>query len=87
VLLIYGVDLIAATVMTLSVLEGHSPIACVFRCDISYLWHIARSSAYAELLVWSSVSGTHHAETFVINIMFMEDRLNGTCSYAYTVGY
>jgi len=29
--------------MTLSVLEGHSPIASFFKCDISYLWHVARS--------------------------------------------
>ena len=27
-------SLIAATVMTLSVLEGHSPIASLFKCDI-----------------------------------------------------
>jgi len=35
--------LIAAIVMTLSVLEGHSTIAELFKCDISYLWHVARS--------------------------------------------
>jgi len=28
--------------MTLSVLEGHSPIASLFKCDILYLWHVAR---------------------------------------------
>jgi len=28
--------------MTLSVLEGHSPIAGLFMCDISYLWRLAR---------------------------------------------
>jgi len=32
--------LIAAIIMTLSVFEGHSPIASLFRCDISYLWHV-----------------------------------------------
>jgi len=35
--------LIAAIVMTLSVLEGYSPNASLFKCDISYLWHTARS--------------------------------------------
>jgi len=33
----------AAVVMTLSVLEGDSPIASLFKCDISYLWRVARS--------------------------------------------
>jgi len=35
--------LIAAIVMTLSVLKGHSPTASFFECDISYLWRVARS--------------------------------------------
>jgi len=29
--------------MTLSVLQDHSPIASLFKCDISYLWRVARS--------------------------------------------
>ena len=29
--------LLAAIVMTMSVVEGHSPIASLFKCDISYL--------------------------------------------------
>jgi len=29
--------------MTLSVLEDHSPIASLFKCDILYLWHVVRS--------------------------------------------
>ena len=29
--------------MTLSVLEGHSPIASLFKCNISFLWCVARS--------------------------------------------
>jgi len=29
--------------MTLSFLEGHSPIASLFICNISYLWRLARS--------------------------------------------
>jgi len=29
--------------MTLHVLEGHFPIASLFKCDISYLWRVARS--------------------------------------------
>jgi len=29
--------------MTLIVVEGHSPIAIFFKCDISYLWPVARS--------------------------------------------
>jgi len=29
--------------MTLSVLEGHSPIASLFKCNISYLYHITWS--------------------------------------------
>ena len=32
----------AAIVMTLSVLECHFPIASLFKCDISYLWLVAR---------------------------------------------
>ena len=40
----YTAHLLAAIiVMTLSVIEGHSPIASLFRCDISYLWRVARS--------------------------------------------
>jgi len=35
--------LIAASVMTLSILKGHFPIASLFKCDVSYLWHVARS--------------------------------------------
>jgi len=29
--------------MTLSVLEGHSRIECLFKCNILYCWRIARS--------------------------------------------
>jgi len=43
--------LIAAIVMTLSVLEGHSLIASLFKCDISHVWPVACPSASAELLV------------------------------------
>ena len=41
--------LVAAIVMTLSVLEGHFSISSLYRCDISYLclWRVAS----AELLV------------------------------------
>jgi len=34
---------IAAIVMTLSVLDGNFLIASLFKCDISYLWHIVWS--------------------------------------------
>jgi len=40
---LYTAYLIAATAMTLNVLEGHSLIASFFKCDISYLWRVARS--------------------------------------------
>jgi len=40
---LYTAYQIAAIVMTLSVLEGHSPIASLLKCDISYLWRVARS--------------------------------------------
>jgi len=33
----------AVIVMTISILEGHSSIASLFKCDISYLWHIVWS--------------------------------------------
>jgi len=36
-------NLIAAIVMTLSVLEGHSPVAGIFNRDISYQWHVVWS--------------------------------------------
>jgi len=29
--------------MTLSVLEGNFPTASLLKCDISYLWRVARS--------------------------------------------
>jgi len=32
--------LIAAIVMALSILEGHSPIASLFKYDILYFWHV-----------------------------------------------
>jgi len=36
---LYKAYLIAAIVMTLSILEGHAPIANFFKCNISYvLW-------------------------------------------------
>jgi len=35
--------LTAAFVMTLSVLEGHSPIASLFKCDMAFLWCITWS--------------------------------------------
>jgi len=35
--------LTAATVMIMSVLEGHSPIASLYKCIISYLWHTVQS--------------------------------------------
>jgi len=42
--------------MILSVLDVHSPIASLFKCNISYLWRVARGpSASAELLVLVSV--------------------------------
>jgi len=40
---LYMTYLITAIVMTLSVLEGDSPIVCLFKCDILYLWHVAWS--------------------------------------------
>jgi len=35
--------LAAAAVKTFNVVCGHSSIACLFKCDISYLWCVARS--------------------------------------------
>jgi len=40
---LYTAYLIAAIAMTLSVLEGHhSATAGLFKCDLSYLWRVAR---------------------------------------------
>jgi len=50
---VYVAYLIVAIVMILSVLEGYSPFAILFMCDISHLWCVAQSSASAELLVLS----------------------------------
>jgi len=36
-------QVLAAIVMSLSVLEGRFPIASVFKCDFWYLWRVARS--------------------------------------------
>ena len=47
--------LIAALVMTLSVLEGHSPIASLFKCGISYLCTLRSPTESAELLVLSAM--------------------------------
>jgi len=52
--------------MTLSVLENHSPIASLFKCDISYLWHVMQSFSICRasckcnvcLFVFSSVTMT-----------------------------
>jgi len=40
--------------MTLSVLEGHSllQLANLFKCDISYLWHVAQSLCICRALCW-----------------------------------
>jgi len=43
---------IAAIKMTLSVLEGHSPIASLFKCDFLYLRYVS----LAELLVYTDVA-------------------------------
>jgi len=37
----YMANLMAAIVMTMSVLKGHSPIACFFKCSILCLLHVA----------------------------------------------
>jgi len=38
--------------MTLNVLEGHSLIASLFNCDISYLWRVARSLCICRACCW-----------------------------------
>jgi len=48
--------LIAAIVMTLSVLEGHSPITSLFKCNILYLWHVA----WSLCICWDSCLCCHH---------------------------
>ena len=47
------VCVIAATVMTFSVLEGHSPIASLFKCNIFICGALHGPSASAELIVLS----------------------------------
>jgi len=51
--------LIAAIVMTLSLLEGHSPFASLFKCDFWYLWESHGPSASAELLVFILSACSH----------------------------
>jgi len=46
-------SLIAATVMTLSVLEGLSLIANLFKCDISYLWRVTWSLWWQQERRWA----------------------------------
>jgi len=62
--------LIAAIVMTFSVLEGHFPIASFFKCDISYLWCAAQSSASAEL-VRITCKYLYTAYIFLVNRNFI----------------
>jgi len=44
--------------MTLSVLEGHSPIASLFQCVISYLWRDALSLCMSKAFV--NFDGPNH---------------------------
>jgi len=55
----YRTHLIAAIAMTLSVLEGHFPIASLFRCDFFYLWHVTRffCISRASCLMWHIYCG------------------------------
>jgi len=53
-----GHYLMADVVMALSVLEAHSPIVSLFKCDISYLWHVAWALCICRLLVSVVDQGT-----------------------------
>jgi len=54
---LYTTYLIAAVLMTLSVLEGHTPIASLFKCNISYFWRVTPSPCIcrASCSVWTGL--------------------------------
>jgi len=52
---LHSAYLIAAIVITLSVLEGHSSIPSLLKCDISKMWRVARSLCICR----ASSSSTH----------------------------
>jgi len=52
--------------MTLSVIEGRSPIAILFKCDFSYVWRVTRSlcicrASYCILQVAKSTDSWKHS--------------------------
>jgi len=51
--------------MTLSVLEGHSPIASHFKCDIWYLWRVARSLCICRASCLDAVDAAEYQSTML----------------------
>jgi len=51
----YSAYLMAAIVMILNVIEGHSPIASLFKCDISYVCHVGHSLCICRACVECNV--------------------------------
>jgi len=47
--------------MTLSVIEGHSSTASLFKCDISYLWCIVRSLRIHRASCFSNIKASDAA--------------------------
>ena len=70
--------------MTLSVLEGHSPIASFFKYDILYLWHVARSlcmrRAFLHFSLCLTVPFVSHVLRNAMAHMGVDHRVDkGTC--------
>jgi len=65
----YMAYLIAPIVMTLSVLEGNSAIASLFKCDISYLWHIMRSLSLCICRVFCPFLNPSVAELVMFSVL------------------
>jgi len=75
--------LTAATVMTSSVLEGYSPIAILFKCEISYLWHVAQSLFICRASCTSLRSTAHTTILQLSGLCPGQPRWAGTRSIAF----
>jgi len=75
--------------MTLSVLGGHSPIASLFSCNLSYLWHVVWSLCIfkASCKFWGPIYNSGTSEATVIKFYTHVGRISACLQCFDTVGW
>ena len=78
-------------VMTFSVLEGHSPIASLFKCNISYFWCVAQSLCICRASCLSLSVNVNICSEVLKKLLTSGATLDVHCSYPapplYLCGY